>query len=203
MLMTKIIGLTGGIASGKTTISNYFRSLQVPLIDADLVARKVMSAGQPAVAKIAEVFGEEMLLPDGEINRKELGELIFGSEEKRKQLNQIVQSQIRDEIKEEMKTHLKDEPELLVVDIPLLYEENYEKEVDEVMVVYVDATTQKERLLNRDQDLSELEAENRINSQMPLFEKAKKADVVIDNNGTVDESHQQVKEWLQKNFDKD
>lgn len=197
--MTKILGLTGGIASGKTTISNYFRSLNIPLVDADLLARKVMRAGEPAVAEIAEVFGQEVLLENGEINRQWLGQIIFESAGKRKQLNQIVQHKIRAEIKKEIKKHLQDRPPLIVLDIPLLYEENYESQVDEVMVVYVDSETQQERLLKRDQELTEVDASNRINSQLPLSEKKKRADIVIDNNGTIEASIQQVNEWLQAN----
>lgn len=200
MQMTKILGLTGGIASGKTTVSNYLRSLNIPLIDADLLARKVMRAGQPAVAEIVEVFGKGVLLANGEINRQELGRIVFESEDKRKELNRIVQYKIREEIQNEIETYLKDEPTLIVLDIPLLYEENYEREVDEVMVVYVDSDTQKDRLLKRDKDLSEVDAINRINSQMALSEKAKRADVVIDNNGSVESSIEQVSEWLQANF---
>lgn len=200
MQMTKILGLTGGIASGKTTVSNYLRSLNIPLIDADLLARKVMRAGQPAVAEIVEVFGKGVLLANGEINRQELGRIVFESEDKRKKLNRIVQYKIREEIQNEIEAYLKDEPTLIVLDIPLLYEENYEREVDEVMVVYVDSDTQKDRLLKRDKDLSEVDAINRINSQMALSEKAKRADVVIDNNGSVESSIEQVSEWLQANF---
>lgn len=200
MQMTKIVGLTGGIASGKTTISNYFRNLKIPLVDGDLLARKVMRAGQPAVAEIAEEFGQEVLLENGEINRQALGRIIFESEDKRKKLNEIVQHRIRKEIQKEIERHLQYKPALLVLDIPLLYEQGYEKEVDEVMVVFVDAAIQKERLLKRNKDLSETDAANRINSQMPLLKKAERADVVIDNNGSIEASINQVNEWLQANF---
>lgn len=198
--MTKLLGLTGGIASGKTTISNYFRSLNIPIIDADLLARKVVRAGEPAVHNIAETFGAEFLLPNGEINRAKLGQLVFASAEKRKMLDDIVQPQIRSEIRKQIANYLKDELLLIVLDLPLLYEQGYENVVDEVMVVYVDAATQKDRLLKRNTDLAEEDAENRINSQLPLVEKAKRADVVIDNNGTIEASTKQVKEWLQTNF---
>ena len=198
--MTKILGLTGGIASGKTTISNYFRSLNIPLIDADFVARDVVRAGQPVVTEIAESFGSEVLLADGEINRVELGRLVFESAEKRKILDDIVQPQIRSAIRKEIANYLKDDPLLIVLDLPLLYEHGYESNVDAVMVVYVDTETQKDRLLNRNKDLSEKDAMNRINSQLPLSEKAKRADVVIDNNGSIEASLKQVKEWLQTSF---
>lgn len=194
--MTKILGLTGGIASGKSTVSKYFASLNIPIVDADLVARKVMRAGSPAVKDIREEFGEEVLLENGEINREYLGELVFTYPEKRKQLNEIVQGRIRTEIADQTKALLEKNPPLIILDIPLLYEETYETEVDEVMVVYVDADVQKERLLKRNTDLTEEDALNRILSQIPLAEKAKLADVLIDNNGTIEQTLAQVRDWL-------
>ena len=194
--MTKILGLTGGIASGKSTVSKYFASLNIPIVDADLVAREVMRAGSPAVKDIREEFGEEVLLENGEINREYLGELVFTYPEKRKQLNEIVQGRIRTEIADQTKALLEKNPPLIILDIPLLYEETYETEVDEVMVVYVDADVQKERLLKRNTDLTEKDALNRILSQIPLAEKAKLADVLIDNNGTIEQTLAQVRDWL-------
>jgi len=194
--MTKILGLTGGIASGKSTVSKYFASLNIPIIDADLVAREVMRAGSPAVKDIREQFGEEVLLENGEINREYLGEMVFTYTKKRKQLNEIVQGRIRTEIADQTKALLEKNPPLIILDIPLLYEETYETEVDEVMVVYVDADVQKERLLKRNTDLTEEDALNRILSQIPLAEKAKLADVLIDNNGTIEQTLAQVRDWL-------
>src|SRR5690625_703243 len=194
--MTKILGLTGGIASGKSTVSKYFTSLNIPIIDADLVAREVMRAGSPAVKDIREQFGEEVLLENGEINREYLGELVFTYPKKRKQLNEIVQGRIRTEIADQTKALLEKTPPLIILDIPLLYEETYETEVDEVMVVYVEADVQKERLLKRNTDLTEEDALNRILSQIPLAEKAKLADVLIDNNGTIEQTLAQVRDWL-------
>jgi dephospho-CoA kinase len=194
--MTKILGLTGGIASGKSTVSKYFASLNIPIVDADLVAREVMRAGSPAVKDIREEFGEEVLLENGEINREYLGELVFTYPEKRKQLNEIVQGRIRTEIADQTKALLEKNPPLIILDIPLLYEETYETEVDEVMVVYVDADVQKERLLKRNTDLTEEDALNRILSQIPLAEKAKLADVLIDNNATIEQTLAQVRDWL-------
>lgn len=197
--MTKILGLTGGIASGKSTVSKYFSSLNIPIVDADLVAREVMRAGSPAVKEIEEQFGEEVLLDNGEINRTYLGDLIFTYPEKRKQLNQIVQGRIREAMEAEKAKYIKENPPLIILDVPLLFEENYETEVDEVMVVYVDFETQKERLMKRNKDLSEDDALNRILSQIPLAEKAKQADILIDNNGTIEQTIQQVKDWLKTN----
>lgn len=196
--MTKILGLTGGIASGKSTISNYFKKLNVPIVDADQVARDVMSAGQPVVEDIRRQFGEEYILKNGEINRSRLGDTVFTYPEKRHQLNAIVQGEIRKEMKRRTEAHLAEGPPLIVIDVPLLYEGNYDKYVDLVMVVYVDEETQKERLLKRNPELSEEDAINRIQSQMPLEEKAKRADVVIDNNGPLEDTLEQVKTWVQE-----
>lgn len=194
--MTKILGLTGGIASGKTTVSNHFKSLGIDVMDADLIAREVMKAGQPVVREIANEFGEKIVLPSGEINRERLGAIIFGSEGQREKLNNLVQDKIRAEIKNKKHDLLKNDPRLIVLDIPLLYEEKYENEVDEVMLIYVDEETQKERLMLRNSDLTEEEALNRIQSQMPLSEKREKANFIIDNNGSLKETIRQVNNWL-------
>lgn len=199
--MTKVLGLTGGIASGKTTISNYFRSLNIPVIDADSIAREVMRAGKPAVAELAQVFGSEILLADGEVNREYLGNLVFASASKRKQLNQIVQPKIRRAIKEAIEKCLKKESAMIVLDIPLLYEENYENLVDEIMVVYVDPNIQKDRLLQRDEKLRGIDAQNRIDSQMSLAKKAEKADIVINNNDSIEKSIHQVNCWLLEEYE--
>lgn len=198
--MTIILGLTGGIASGKSTVSQHFKSLNIEVVDADLIAREVMRAGQPVVKKIAELFGKEVLDSDGEINRQRLGELIFNSKVKRDQLNQLVQRKIRDNIIEQRNQLLEEEKELIVLDIPLLYEQNYDELVDDVMLVYVDEATQKKRLMKRESHLSEKEAVNRIKAQLPLDEKAKKADVVIDNSRAIKETVDQVDNWLKKTY---
>lgn len=201
--MTKVLGLTGGIASGKSTVSNYLDDLDIPIVDADRVARDVMRAGTSTVEKVAEQFGEEVLQENGEIDREYLGKLIFTYPEKRKQLNDIVHREIRGVILAVKEKMLEKEPPLIVLDIPLLYEADYENEVDEVMVVYVDSATQKERLLKRNPDLSESEALNRIYSQKSLEDKAKLADVLVDNNGTIKQTIKQVDNWLESNFDEE
>lgn len=197
--MTKILGLTGGIASGKSTVSNYFKKLNVPLIDADKVAHEVMRAGQPVVCEIADAFGADYILPNGEIDRARLGQTVFADPEKRKLLNDIVQGEIRQEIKRQTEIALAENPALIVLDIPLLFEGNYDWHVDKVMVVYVDAETQKRRLLKRNPELTERDADNRIQSQMPLAIKAQKADVIIDNNGTIEETVEQIETWVKEN----
>lgn len=201
--MTIVLGLTGGIASGKSTVSQHFKSLNIEVVDADLIAREVMRAGQPVVKKIAEIFGKEILNSKGEINRQRLGKLIFNSEEKRKQLDQLVQTKIRENIIEQKNQLLNEERKLIVLDIPLLYEQNYDEIVDEVMLVYVDEATQKKRLMKRESHLTENEAMSRIKAQIPLNEKAKKADIIIDNRHNIKETINQVDNWLKKDCDFD
>lgn len=198
--MTRVLGLTGGIASGKTTVSDYFKALNIPVVDADIIAREVMKAGEPTVLEIEKQFGAEVIQENGEINRKRLGEIIFASSKKREQLNQIVQGVIRENILKEKNALIEEKYPLIVLDLPLLYEEVYEKEVDEVMVVSVDSETQCDRLLKRNPQLSRDEATDRIRSQMPLSLKAKRADILIDNNGTVEDTLKQVDRWLAKKF---
>lgn len=198
--LTKILGLTGGIASGKSTVSQYFKSLNIPLIDADKVAHDVMQAGEPVVLEIAKTFGDDYILANGEIDRAKLGDLVFKDSDKRKQLDKIVQGEIRKEINRLKELALEDNPELIVLDIPLLFEAGYDESVDLVMVVYVDGATQKERLMKRNTELEEADAKNRIKSQMSLEMKADKAAIVIDNTGTIDETIAQIKKWVHEKF---
>lgn len=194
--MTKVLGLTGGIASGKSTVSNFFKEHQIPVIDADVVSREVMQAGEPAVKEIQRVFGDEVIQENGEIDRSKLGAIVFESPSKRVALNEIVHGEIGRRIMDQLEALKKEGHKLVVMDIPLLYEAGYEGKVDEVMVVYVDKDTQKERLLKRNPGLSENDAINRIYSQMPLEDKAKRADVLINNQGTVKQTIKQVEQWL-------
>lgn len=198
--MTFVLGLTGGIASGKSTVSNYFEKLQIPVIDADLVARKVMDTGQPTLKKVADAFGQDILKNDGTLNRKKLGKLVFGQPEKLERLNEIVQKDIHKQILSEKEEWLSQNVPLLVLDIPLLFEAGYEKEVDEVMVVYVTYENQLIRLMKRNH-LSEAEANARIQSQLSLDIKREKADSVIDNNGTIENTLEQVDAWVIKQKD--
>lgn len=201
--MSKILGLTGGIASGKSTVSNYFKAHHIPVVDADKIANDIMAAGQPVVEDIRKYFGPEYILENGEVDRALLGKIVFASPEKLSLLNDLVQDEIRKEIKKQAEALLKENYPLIVLDVPLLYEGRYEPHLDEIMVIYVDKETQKERLLKRNPELTEEDALNRIQSQMPLEQKAKRADILIDNNGTINETIKQVEEWLHKTFPND
>lgn len=193
--MTYFLGLTGGIATGKSTASQYFQSKKIPVIDADIIARDVLEPDQPAFNRVVDTFGGSILTEEGLLDRKALGRLIFADETKRKMLNDIVQGDIRKRIcLEKDKLRKQDQP-LVVLDIPLLYEADYEKEVDEVMVIYTDRSTQLKRLMKRD-NISKEEASERIESQYSIEEKAKRADTVINNSESIEDTKNQLAEWI-------
>jgi dephospho-CoA kinase len=179
-----VIGLTGGIASGKSTVSEHLKSKGLPVVDADLVARQVVQPNTRGLKEIVTVFGEEVL--EGEsLNRRKLREIIFSNEEKRLALNRILHPIIHEEILLQLDHHKKSH-ELIVFDAPLLLENDLKYMVDELWLVVCDEETQIKRVMARDQ-ISEKEAKKILNSQMPLKEKVKKSDVLIENDGTLEE----------------
>ncbi|EXJ22902.1 Dephospho-CoA kinase [Alkalibacterium sp. AK22] len=196
--MTYVLGLTGGIATGKSTVSRFFQQKGIPLVDADRGAREVMQPGCSAYLKTVDQFGEEILNKDRTLNRKALGAIVFSNKKKLDKLNAIVQADIFEWILGQMHEHIAAGAPLVVLDIPLLYEAGYEEIVDGVMVVWTDKDCQLKRLMNRD-GLSREEAAGRIAAQAPLNEKIQKADVLIDNNGTIDSTQRQVESWLTEN----
>lgn len=194
--MSYVLGITGGIASGKSTVVNVLRSYGFPIVDGDVVARRVVEPETPGLLALVNVFGDSIITPEGTLDRKKLGSLIFQDETERKKLNQTLEPFIRSEIDRQIEIAKKNSP-LVIADIPLLYESDYKKQMDAVAVVYTDQSTQLKRLMARNQ-LSEVEAMNRINSQMSLEEKKQLADIVFDNRGSLDETADQVIEWLKK-----
>ncbi|WP_339219296.1 dephospho-CoA kinase [Paenibacillus sp. FSL W7-1279] len=187
------IGLTGGIATGKSTVSSMLAMKGALLVDADLIAREVMLPGHPVLGKVTEHFGQAILFEDGTLNRKKLGEVIFHHPEQRTVLNEITHPAIRQEIRERTEAYERQYPDRLVVaDIPLLLEaKEYYSYLDQIAVVYVPRELQLERLMVRD-DLNREAAEARLNSQMDIEEKKRLADILIDNSGTLAETQQQV-----------
>lgn len=173
-----VIGLTGGIASGKSTVANYLKENGFAVIDADIAARQAVEKGTEGLRKVAETF-PGVLNEDGTLNRKALGAIIFNDKAQRDSLNKIVHPIVR-RLMDEEKAAALSEGKVVVMDIPLLYENELEHTVDEVWVVYVSYDIQKMRLMKRN-ELSESEADARINSQMSMDEKRDKADIVIDN----------------------
>lgn len=193
--MTKVIGVTGGIAAGKSTVMHFFEEKKIPVIYADIGAREVVALGTEGLKKIEATFGSQVIQADGTLDRKELGTLIFSDKNKREQLNDLLRTDIRQWISQKIDDAKSSDPQVVVVEIPLLYEENYEEMVDMVMLIDLDEQTQKERLMSRNH-LSEEAAIQRIHSQWPAEEKRKKADVIIDNQGTKQETYQKLDQWL-------
>lgn len=193
--MTMIIGLTGGIASGKSTVSEMLKTRGIPVIDADLIAREVVEVGKKAYTEIVNAFGKEILNEDLTINRARLGSIVFQNEDKREKLNSIVHPEVRLEMKRRQKQLISEGAKAVVLDIPLLFESNLKHLVDKVIVVYTGEKNQLERLMKRN-NFSKKEALSRINAQMPLKEKVKFADAVINNDGTLEETEQQLENIL-------
>ncbi|MED5078370.1 dephospho-CoA kinase [Geobacillus stearothermophilus] len=189
--MAFTIGLTGGIASGKSTVSAMMRELGLPVIDADEAARAVVRPGEEAYRQIVAAFGPGILRADGEIDRAKLGAIVFNDEQQRKVLNAIVHPAVRKKMLAEKEAHIRSGAKTVVLDIPLLFESGLTHWVDKVLVVYVDDDIQLRRLMARN-GFTEEEALARIRSQWPMAEKVKRADAVIDNNGTIEETRRQL-----------
>lgn len=189
--MALTIGLTGGIASGKSTVTKMIRELGIPVIDADQIARDVVKMGEEAYKQIIQTFGQDILQENGEIDRTKLGAIVFHNEQERKKLNAIVHPVVRRRMLAEKEAYVQKGAQTVVLDIPLLFESELTHLVDKIIVVYVDDDVQLERLMKRN-GFSKEEELARIRAQMPLREKVKKADAVIDNNGTIEETKQQL-----------
>lgn len=177
------IGLTGGIASGKSTVLTYFKDKGIPYIDADIVAREVVEPGTKGLEAVVDAFGTDVLRDDGTLNREALGAIIFHNEKKRQQLNGCLNEHIQNRIMELTAHYEALHTPVLLYDIPLLIEGEWYTMMDEVWLVYVNESTQIERLMNRNGFTKE-DALARIKSQMRLDDKRTYADVIIDNNGT-------------------
>jgi dephospho-CoA kinase len=193
--MALVIGLTGGIASGKSTVSNMMKDLGITVIDADVEARLAVRKGKKAYQEIISHFGPEILQSDGSIDRGKLGSIVFHNSEKRMLLNSIVHPAVREQmLSKKIDAEARGE-QIIVMDIPLLFESKLTYMVDKILLVYVDEDTQLKRLIERNH-FTEEEAKARINSQLPLKEKVSLADAVIDNNGTIEETRNQLLQIL-------
>jgi dephospho-CoA kinase len=177
-----LVGLTGGLATGKSTVSDILRSLGCVVLDADVLAREVVEPGQPALATIAQEFGAAVLQPDGALDRKRLGAIVFADPPRRRRLEAITHPAIRDRYLARLAELEGQGFEGVVVwDAPVMIESGGYKHVDRLVVVITDAATQRARALARDGDRADVE--RKIASQMPLADKAALADHVIDNSG--------------------
>ncbi|TMD65169.1 MAG: dephospho-CoA kinase [Chloroflexi bacterium] len=186
----RVLGLTGGIGSGKTMVGTMFTELGAELIDADQLAREVVEPGQPALEEIVTSFGRDILRPDGRLDRRKLAGIVFADASARARLNAITHPRIRERMDAAIAAR-RDRAGVLIVDIPLLFENARTGVVEKVIVVWVDPRTQFRRLIERG-GLTEEEARRRIGAQMPLDEKRGLADHVIDNRGTPAETRRQV-----------
>lgn len=187
----RIIGLTGSIASGKSTVSRMLQELGATVIDADAIVHDLQQPGAAVTAAIAQEFGPGVIHPDGSLNRAALGSLVFADPARRKALEAIVHPAVREQIWQQVERCRAAGEAAVILDIPLLYEGGWEQMVDEVWVVYVDRAVQKARLMERN-GLSPEQAEARMAAQMDLREKRARADRVIDNRGTLEETRRQV-----------
>lgn len=178
-----IVGLTGGIASGKSTVSNYFREFGAEVLDADVVAKE-LSEKEENVAKIIEIFGNEILDENGNISRKKMRERAFLEKDKLKQLNELIHPQVIEVFKNKKENTKEDE--IVIFDIPLLFEAGMESLCDTVIVVYISKRVQLERMMKRDRHGIDL-AERIIESQMSMSDKIDKADIIINNNCTLED----------------
>lgn len=193
------MGLTGGIATGKSTVSRLLTECGAALVDADRIAREVVEPGQAPLRLIAERFGQAVLLENGALNRKKLGEIVFADPAEREALERITHPAIRAVMKERMARLEREDPSrLVVVDVPLLYESELSSLFQKVMVVYVPREVQLERLMERD-GLSREAAERRLHAQMDIEEKRKRADFVIDNRGSLEETTRLVESFWREN----
>ncbi|KAJ1621555.1 dephospho-CoA kinase-domain-containing protein [Pavlovales sp. CCMP2436] len=178
-----IVGLTGGIATGKSTATAYLRGLGTPVIDMDEVARVVVEPGRPALAAIGRQFGQSVLQPDGTLNRAELGKRIFTDSAQRRTLNRLMQRPILLELLGQLCACFVAGHGIVVVDAPLLYEAGLQTLVSKVLVVAAPEGEQLQRLMARD-SLSAEDARARVDSQMPLAKKVARADYIVDNTST-------------------
>ncbi|MDJ0736961.1 MAG: dephospho-CoA kinase [Nostocaceae cyanobacterium] len=185
----RIIGLTGGIATGKTTVANYLAEhYNIPILDADIYAREAVAVGSPILDAIAHRYGKQILLADGSLNRQQLGEIIFNNPEERHYIESLIHPYVGDRFRAEIALS---SVTTLVLVVPLLFEAGMSDLVTEIWVVTCGEQQQLERLIQRN-NLTLEQAKARIQSQMPLAEKVARADVVLDNTFNIKELFKQV-----------
>lgn len=195
--MTLVLGLTGGIATGKSTADKFFEEKNIPIVDCDEIAHNIMNVNKPAWEDIKEIFGDEYLNEDQTINRKKLGKLVFNDPTKMKILNEITHPRIFQEMESQIAQYKSEDYSLIIVDAPVLFESHSEKYYDETLVISLPQDLQIKRLMARN-NLTKEEALSRINSQMSLKEKEARATYVIENTGSVEDLYKKLNELLTK-----
>lgn len=182
--MTIILGLTGGIATGKSTVAKMFIQKEIPVIDTDLISRNALNKGTEAYNEIVKIFSSEILFTNLDINRRKLAREIFANAQKRAILNEIVHPIVKSIVDREIRRHEEQGTKLIVIDVPLLFETNYQDIVDKTIVVYTTSTQQLNRLMSRD-NIEKEYAQMKINAQMSLSDKVDLADYVINNSFSI------------------
>ena len=192
--MAFVLGITGGIATGKSSVVQHFIDLGFPIVDADIIARHLLDQNEQAYNEVVKVFGSEILQENGEINRQALGALVFNHPDKLKQLDELMAPFLQESILAAIKQASQNQ-KLVIVDVPLMYEKGYDEWMDQVAVVYCTPNQQLKRLMQRNQ-LTEKEAKQRMDSQLPIEMKKLLAEVVFDNSNDLTQTIQQVDTWL-------
>ncbi|MCJ0570697.1 dephospho-CoA kinase [Enterococcus cecorum] len=192
--MAFVLGITGGIATGKSSVVQHFIDLGFPVVDADIIARHLLDQNEQAYNEVVKVFGSEILQENGEIDRQALGALVFNHPDKLKQLDELMAPFLQESILAAIKQASQNQ-KLVIVDVPLMYEKGYDEWMDQVAVVYCTPNQQLKRLMQRNQ-LTEKEAKQRIDSQLPIEMKKLLAEVVFDNSNDLTQTIQQVDTWL-------
>ena len=193
----KVIGLTGGIGSGKSTVSQFLAELGAVVIDTDKVGHEALKPGGEAWQQVVNAFGEEIATPPGDIDRRKLGEIVFNDAEALAQLNRIVHPRIYDMVRDQLEEYRQEGVGVLVLEVPLLVEAGWTSLVDEVWVTVASEATVLKRIKERT-GLSEQESLARIRSQLPLEERISHADVAIDTDCSLDGLKAEIKELWQK-----
>lgn len=189
----KIVGLTGGIGSGKSTVTDYLISKGFPVLDADKIAREIVLPGSEMLIRLASVFGNQILLEDGRLNRKMLADMVFSDQEKKRTLDGLMHTRILELIHDKILQFR--EEKVVFIDAPLLFETGLDQSTDEIWVIDADDETRIKRIMDRD-GLEREEILKRISAQMSRDEKNLRADVILDNNGDQETLYRQVDKLL-------
>jgi len=194
----KIIGLTGGIGSGKSTVTDYLIARGFPVLDADKIAREIVLPGSEMLIQLVSVFGKAILMQDGSLDRKKLGAIVFSDAEKKKTLDGLMHTRILELIHDRILQYREESVnKVIFIDAPLLFETGLDKSASETWVIDVDEETRIKRIMERD-GLKREDIAMRISNQMTRDEKNKRADVILDNTGDQETLYQQIEQLLQK-----
>ncbi|MGV3010144.1 dephospho-CoA kinase [Streptococcus thoraltensis] len=194
--MTVTIGITGGIASGKSTVTSYIREKGFEVIDADAIVHELQTKGGKLYQVLLDFYGSKILAPDGELDRKALSEQFFSDEKVRAEVSALQDTIIRQELLAR-RDALLEKYDLVFMDIPLLFEQDYQSQLNQVWLVYLDPAQQLQRLMKRN-GYSKKQAEQRISAQLSLEEKKKRSDKVIDNSGDLLDTYEQINRLLKE-----